>query len=107
MQQVSVTDLNTWLTDPTHTAPQVLDVRETWELERASLPGTLHIPMREVPSRMEELPRDQPLAVLCHHGGRSMQVVVFLQHHGFTQAVNVAGGIDAWSQVVDPSVPRY
>jgi rhodanese-related sulfurtransferase len=45
--------------------------------------------------------------VLCHHGGRSMQVAMFLAQHGFERVANVAGGIDAWSRDVDPSVPRY
>ena len=63
--------------------------------------------MQTIPARLADLKRDQPIAVLCHHGGRSMQVAMFLQQQGFTRLVNVAGGIDAWSRQVDPSVPRY
>jgi rhodanese-related sulfurtransferase len=86
----------------------VLDVREPEELALAALPGVVHIPMRELPLRVAELPRDRDLAVLCHHGVRSAHVVQWLrQMLGFQRAQNVEGGIDAWSIEVDPSVPRY
>lgn len=84
----------------------ILDVREPEEIERASLPGTLNIPMNEVPARLDEIPRDRPIAVLCHHGARSAQIALFLESEGIP-AFNVAGGIDAWSQRVDHGVPRY
>ena len=86
----------------------VLDVREPEELELAALSGALHIPMRELPLRVGELPRDRDLAVLCHHGVRSAHVVGWLRAvQGFDRVQNVEGGIDAWSVEVDPSVPRY
>ena len=65
------------------------------------------IPMREIPQRIEELDRRRLTVVHCHHGGRSAQVVQFLRAHGFAQATNLAGGIEAWSLEIDPSVPRY
>ena len=93
------------------TPPVLLDVREPWEVQTASIRSphapTLHIPMREIPSRLGELPQDRPILCYCHHGMRSMQVVRFLRQQGFDEAVNVDGGIDAWSQQVDPAVPRY
>jgi rhodanese-related sulfurtransferase len=85
----------------------LLDVREPDELATASIPWATTIPMGEVPERLGELPRDKPIAVLCHGGGRSARVTAFLNANGFPNAVNVAGGIDAWSTSVDPSVPRY
>lgn len=86
----------------------VLDVREPEELELAALPGVVHIPMRELPLRVRELPRDRDLAVLCHHGMRSAHVVHWLKAmQGFERVHNVEGGIDAWSIEVDPTVPRY
>jgi len=89
----------------------VLDVREAWELQTASVRAEnfafLHIPMSLVPARLSELNPEQPIACLCHHGGRSMQVAVFLAQQGFTHVANVAGGIHAWSAQVDPSVPQY
>lgn len=86
----------------------VLDVREPEELERASLPGALHVPMGQLPARAAELPRDRLLVVMCHHGVRSAHAVAYLREaHGFEHLENLSGGIDAWSCDVDPRVPRY
>lgn len=85
----------------------LLDVREADEVALAHLPGALHIPMGEVPSRLHELDADQEIAVFCHHGIRSANVVQFLVQRDFARVVNLRGGIDAWSLTVDPSVPRY
>lgn len=85
----------------------LLDVREPSEHEAARIEGAKLIPMGEVPKRVGELPKDCDLIVHCHHGGRSARVVGFLQGQGFTNAKNLDGGIDAWSERVDPSVPRY
>ena len=88
-----------------------LDVREPWEIATASLsaPGArlVAIPMREIPSRLAELDPAQPVVCICHHGARSAQVVAFLERSGFESVYNLAGGIDAWSVDVDPSVARY
>ena len=85
----------------------LLDVREPDELATAAIPWALAIPMAQVPQRLAELPAGKPIAVLCHGGGRSGRVTAFLNENGFPEAVNVAGGIDAWSRAVDPSVPTY
>ncbi len=89
----------------------LLDVREPWELAlaRLELPELplRHMPMREVPSRLGELDPSQPVVCICHHGARSAQVVAFLQRQGHGHAYNLDGGIDAWSALVDPGVPRY
>ena len=103
--QISVTDLAGRLGTPD--APLVLDVREPWELEIARLPGTVDIPMGEVPQRLAELPRDREIAVLCHAGGRSLRVAQFLDASGFPRILNVSGGIAAWSHEVDSAVPHY
>jgi rhodanese-related sulfurtransferase len=87
--------------------PLVLDVREGWELEIARLPGVRHIPMNEIPARLNELDPHQEVIVLCRSGGRSMQVATFLERRGFVNAVNLAGGILAWTREVDPSVSAY
>jgi len=87
--------------------PTVLDVREPWEVGLCALDNCLHIPMNEVPARMDELPSGQPLVVICHHGVRSMQVTQFLRHMGFGNARNLIGGIDAWAAEMDPAMPRY
>jgi rhodanese-related sulfurtransferase len=85
----------------------LLDVREPDEIATASIPWATTIPMGEVPARTGELPADKPIAVLCHGGGRSARVTAYLNQNGFPHAVNVAGGIDAWSTSIDQAVPRY
>jgi rhodanese-related sulfurtransferase len=85
----------------------LLDVREPEELLRARLPGAVHIPMAEIPGRLHELDPDKEIVVFCHHGMRSASVVGFLAQREFARVINLAGGIEAWSLTVDPSVPRY
>ena len=87
----------------------LLDCREPSELAVAKIEGSLHIPMRETIERQDELQeyRDQPIVVYCHHGGRSARVTHWLRANGFPQAQNMAGGIDWWSQTIDPDIPRY
>jgi rhodanese-related sulfurtransferase len=86
---------------------QLLDVREEWEHQIARLEGATLIPLGELPRRAGELDPDKPLVVYCHHGVRSYQAVLWLRQEGFPLAQNLAGGIDRWSQVVDPAVVRY
>jgi molybdopterin/thiamine biosynthesis adenylyltransferase/rhodanese-related sulfurtransferase len=85
----------------------LLDVREPWEVATARLEPCVPIPMGEVPARLDEIPRDVPVYVMCHGGVRSGRVVEFLRGQGFAKVVNVLGGIGAWSAEVDPSVPVY
>lgn len=87
--------------------PLVLDVRENWERDAARLPDTLDIPMMDVPQRLNELPRDRAIVVMCHGGMRSMKVAHFLAQQGFSQLANLTGGIHAWASDVDPSVGTY
>ena len=89
------------------TPPLCLDVRTLGEYETAAIDLTHHIPMQEIAERIEELPQDRHIVVICHHGVRSMRVALYLRHCGFTALSNLAGGIDAWSVDVDGAVPRY
>lgn len=85
----------------------LLDVRSADELMVACLDGDcLNIPLDELPARWAEIPQNKPIAVLCHHGVRSQKAANFLAAQGL-DAHSVVGGIDAWSRVVDASVPRY
>jgi adenylyltransferase/sulfurtransferase len=84
----------------------LLDVRESWELDVASVPGIVHIPMGEVAQRVDELNPNEEVVVLCRSGRRSLEVAKFLQQKGF-KAVNLAGGILAWSRDVDATIPTY
>jgi rhodanese-related sulfurtransferase len=107
-------ELATWLTTTaaaTGRAPVVLDVREGWELEAASVKpagfALLTIPMGDVPARLAELDPATPVACLCHHGARSLRVAGFLAQNGFGSVANITGGIEAWSAELDPTVPTY
>ena len=89
-------------------APLLLDVREPWEADMASIPGAVLMPMGDVPSRAhQELDPDAPIVVLCHHGARSLSVTMWLRDQGFEHVQSLAGGIDRWSRFVDPTIPRY
>jgi adenylyltransferase/sulfurtransferase len=85
----------------------LLDVREPDEYATAHIEGSVLIPLAQVTARAGELPRDLPLYVHCKLGGRSAKAVAALEELGFTNAVNVTGGITAWSDEVDAAVPRY
>ena len=84
-----------------------LDVREDSELAICRIEGALHIPMNEIPERCEALPLDRPLVVFCHHGMRSMNVLLYLESRGFENVINLGGGIHAWAAEVDASVGQY
>ena len=86
----------------------VLDVREPWEVQLASLHGSVSMPMGDIPSRAHaELDPDQRIIAVCHHGVRSLSVATWLRAQGFEHAQSLAGGVDAWASQVDPAMPRY
>jgi rhodanese-related sulfurtransferase len=104
--EISVEELARRLTNGE--APTVLDVRLPQELAIARLGGdVVHIPLHLLPGRLQELDPRAEYAVICHHGGRSWQAVQYLRARGFRAPRNVVGGIDRWSVLVDPTVPRY
>lgn len=111
IDQVRPADLAAWFAQDADAPAVLLDVREPWELQTASVVPAgftlLAIPMNEIPARLSELDENQRIACLCHHGARSQRVAAFLHQNGFAQLANVAGGIDAWSAQHDPAVPRY
>ena len=85
----------------------LLDVREPDEIAICAIAGSLRIPMQQIPARMGDLPRDRLILVQCHHGGRSLRVTQYLRANGFAQVSNVAGGIEAWAELIDPTLARY
>ncbi len=110
IEQVRPSGLAAWL----QTQPRpgvVLDVREPEELQMASVRpdgfDLLVIPMNDIPARLAELDPQRPVAVLCHRGGRSQRVAMYLASNGFDTVANIAGGIDAWALECDGSIPRY
>ena len=88
--------------------PKVLfvDVREPWEYDTARIPGSVLIPLGDIPSNLQRLENAEHVVLFCHHGMRSQRVMQYLRHSGRQNAINLEGGIDAWSEI-DPSVPRY
>ena len=107
MNQLSATDLAAWLADDTRGKPVLLDVREENEFAYCHIPDSQLMPMQTVPARMQELDDDAPIVCICHHGMRSMQVAMFLERQGFANVFNLAGGVHAWAQQVDPDMPVY
>jgi len=91
--------------DPAETL--LIDVREPHECAICCILGAQAIPMRQIPGQLSVLPRDKHLLIHCHHGGRSLRVTEYLRSQGFSRVSNVAGGIDAWAQQLDPSLARY
>ncbi len=85
----------------------MLDVREPYELAISHLERTMNIPYSQLPARWTEIPRDRPVVVFCHTGVRSANLIEQLRGQGYTNLINMTGGIDAWSREIDPSIPRY
>lgn len=107
MRQISPAQLAQRLNDPQQPAPLLLDVREPWELEICRIEGSVAMPMGSVPARFPELDRDRETVVICHHGGRSAQVCMFLERQGFSSVINLAGGVAGWAAQVDPRMAQY
>lgn len=89
----------------------MLDVREPWEHKICHIDNSALIPLSELSQRSSELTAsdagDAPLVVICHHGMRSFHATLWLRQQGFENAVNLAGGIDAWASEIDPAMSRY
>lgn len=85
----------------------LLDVRDDWEWEQAHLEGAIHIPLEDLAGRIEELDPTLETIVYCHVGDRSLDACLLLWDGGFRKVRSMTGGIEAWAEVIDPSVPRY
>ena len=107
MQHMTAPELAQRLADESKPRPLLLDVRENWEFETCHIAGSTQIPMHLVPIRAGELPDDQDIICICHHGARSMQVAAFLERNGFENVTNLTGGVHAWAMQVDPAMPKY
>lgn len=104
--EITVQDLKQALADPSH-AIQVLDVREADEYQIARIEGARLFPLSSLPQRFRELDPDQTYYLHCKAGGRSMKALEFLRAQGFKNLKSVKGGITAWSEQIDSSVPKY
>jgi rhodanese-related sulfurtransferase len=85
----------------------LLDVREDDEFERVHLPGSRHVPLAALASRLRELDLDEPVVCICHHGIRSSLAAALLDQREFAEVYNLLGGLDRWALEVDPAMPRY
>ena len=87
--------------------PIILDVREKWEYDICHIENSVHIPMGQITEKKDELSQNDMIIVVCHHGVRSRMVAKYLDANGFTNIINLSGGVDAWSNEVDPSMTKY
>lgn len=105
MQEIDVTALKAKLDN--REPVQLIDVRETWELEICQLEGVKNLPMSEITGRLADVEKNIETVVICHHGGRSQQVAMWLEQQGAGEMTNLLGGMDAWAVAIDPSLERY
>ncbi len=83
----------------------VIDVRNAWELEISQLSFAQHVALDELPQRLDDIPQDKPVVLVCRSGGRSFQAGMFLISQGWENVINLEGGILGWAKDVDPSLP--
>jgi len=103
--QIGVAELARWRGEK---VPHVvLDVREPWETDICLIEGSIKVPLGDVPGAVSRLPTDKPVVVACHHGMRSLRAVSWLRANGVPNAVNLAGGIDAWAREVHAAMTTY
>ncbi len=95
-----------WRSDGARTPPVLVDVREDWERAICMIDGSLSLPLGALPRRLDELPRERDLVIVCHSGQRSAAAAAWLGQQGF-RAHNLEGGVDAWARSVDPGMRRY
>lgn len=105
VSQITARELKDLLEGPN--PPSLLDVRENWELAIASLPGSLHIPLNQIPIRLKELDASKAIIAVCKVGGRSQRAAEFLLAQGYDRVANLTGGIDAWAREIDPGMNTY
>lgn len=106
MREFSAKQLHAHL-DSAAEQPLLLDVREPWEFDKARIEGSTLVPMRSVPDRLQELDPERETVVICHHGIRSRMVGHFLESQGFTNVINLSGGVASWASDVDRHMPTY
>lgn len=105
--QIGPRELLRWQADPSRAQPTLIDVREQWEFDYCRIEGSVLIPLGELARRSDEIPADRPLVIVCHHGNRSGYAAAMLQHAGFGDVFNLAGGVELWATEVEPTMKRY
>ncbi len=111
MQEMSPQQVHEYLEkmtgQPVPLQPLLLDVRENWEYDICHIRGSELVPMQTIPNHLERLDPNREIIVICHHGVRSRMVGRFLEQAGFKNIRNLTGGVTAWAQLVEPSMPTY
>lgn len=107
MNSLSAPELATWLADDSRSRPLLLDVREPWETAICRIEGSTLVPMPALTARVSEFDPDQPVVCICHHGGRSAHVAMWLMRQGWSEVYNLTGGVDAWARQVDTQMLTY
>ena len=106
MREFTARELRAYL-ESASPKPLLLDVREPWEFETAHIEGATLVPMRSIPARAQEFDKQQEIVVICHHGVRSRMVGLFLENQGFSNIINLTGGVDAWARDIDQHMATY
>lgn len=111
MREISSVQLKAYLEtcqlEPDKHQPLLLDVRELWEHDICNIDNSVLIPMSQIPAKVESLDVDRETVLICHHGIRSRNVGHYLEQAGFTNIVNLSGGVDQWARNVDHSMATY
>jgi len=87
--------------------PLLLDVREEWEYQYCHIEASVLIPMGEIAHKLHEFDTQQEIVVICHHGIRSRHIGIFLESKNFSNIINLTGGVEAWADTIDATMPRY
>ena len=106
MREFTAVELEAYL-EHAEPHPFMLDVRQPWEYDLCRLDNCQLIPMGQVPNQLDELDKDRETVVICHHGIRSRQVGYFLEQAGFTNIINLRGGVNDWARNVDSTMSTY
>ncbi len=111
MREFNAEQLKSYL-DSCDEQPLLLDVRQPWEIETCKIEidqnkSSVFIPMAQIPAEMESLDADRETVVICHHGIRSRSVARFLEQHGFSNIINLSGGVAQWAKMVDSQMTTY
>lgn len=106
MREFNAVQLKAYL-DACDEQPLLLDVRQPWEFDVCKIENSTLIPMSQIPSSIESLDADRETVVICHHGIRSRRVGYYLEQAGFSNIINLSGGVNQWAQTVDKQMPTY
>ncbi len=106
MREFSALQLQAHL-ESCETQPLLLDVRQPWEFDVCKIENSILIPMSQIPAKIDSLDAEREIVVICHHGIRSRSVGRYLEHAGFSNIINLSGGVDQWAKTVDKQMATY